>query len=446
MNNFQNIEIVRKLKLSYQRSAVVFTSLVLIVFSVFMTYISYNANISTYKSESLKVINNFIDQELHFDINEIFDNPEKHKNLTDRIDLFMKMSNLIDFRIWNSDFRTVYSYSDKLSVGKYFRDNDDLRHVYETGEVEVNIEEPEDAETEELKSYGTLFEMYSPILLNGDIVGVLEVYRLWPPLNFFDKDNLMICVLSMLVPLLLYLLINKHFNKAAETIIGYHKHLQASFDKTTVSYIDTIISLTKALEMRDMETEGHSERVVNMAFFIGKKLGLKNEEQGKLTIGSYLHDIGKIGVPDSILLKPAKLDPEERLIIEKHVTFGYNIIKDVKFLSLAKEVILYHHEKWDGTGYPEGLKGEDIPLNARIFAIVDVFDALVSERPYKSAFSIEKALEIIKEGRGTHFDPQVADVILNMTEEEVRDINKNLNKDQVISIVYNSVVGLLETA
>jgi len=439
----KTLKVVRNLKSSYQKSAILFTAVSILAFSIMMTYLSFIANVNTYEEESLKVINNFIDEELNFEINEILDEPEKHKKLIERIGLFMKMSNLIDFRIWDKDFRVVYSYSDKGSIGRYFRDNKDLQHVYEKKEVIVNIEEKEEAETEVLKKEGTLFELYSPIDLNGKITGVLEVYRLGPNIRFFGRENLIIGLLSLIIPLLLYFMLNKHFNRAADTIIDFHKDLQTAYEKTTVSYIDTMMSLTKALEMRDMETEGHSERVVNLAFFIGQRLNLSETELGRLAIGSYLHDIGKIGVPDAILLKPAKLDDGEWKIMKQHVAYGYNIIKGVKFLSKAKDVILFHHEKWDGTGYPNGLKGEEIPLSARIFALVDVFDALISERPYKTAFSIEKTLEIIREGRGKHFDPRVADVILDMDIDELITINKDLKKDKIISIVYSSVTSLM---
>lgn len=437
-------DVVRNLKRNYQRSAVIFTFLCLLAFSVLMTFMNYYADIHVYEAESLKVMSSYIDKDLNFDVNELVDSHGKHHELQSRIDLFMKMGSLVDFRIWNDNYRLVYSYSDKNSIGEYFRDNDDLQEVYMSGRFKAGISKGMNAETEVLRSKGTLFELYSPIITNGKITGVLEVYRMGPQLDFFSGSNLMVGLLSMIIPLLLYLLINKHFNKASETIINIHEELQDAYGKTSISYIDTIISLTRALEMRDMETEGHSERVVNLSLFIGKKLGLSEAELGRLVIGSYLHDIGKIGIPDSVLLKPGRLDPDERKIIEKHVNHGYEIIRDVKFLSQAKDVILYHHEKWDGTGYPEGIKGDDIPLNARIFALVDVFDALISERPYKPAYPVEKALNIIREGRGTHFDPAVADTLLDMTPEEVMSINQGLNKERVVTIVYASVTNLME--
>lgn len=439
----QSLSIVRRLIRSYQKSAVIFTVLGVMAFSFLMTYLFYYMNIKTYETESLKTVNRFIEKELHFEINEILDKPEKHAGLSSHIDLFIKTNNLVDFRIWNNDYRVMYSYSNKYFVGKHFRENEDLNKVYRTKRDVAKIEKFGESDEVNLPEEGTVFELYSPIMVNGKLAGVLEVYRLGPPLDFFAGVNLLVGFLTMVVPLILYLFINKHFSKAADTILDYHDILQVAYDKTTISYIDTVICLTRALEMRDMETEGHSERVVNMALFIGKRLDLSDQELGRLAIGAYLHDIGKIGIPDSVLLKPGALNEGERRIVEEHVCHGYNIIKDVKFLAQAKNVILYHHEKWDGTGYPKGLKGEDIPLNARIFALVDVFDALVSERPYKKEMPVEEALEIIRKGRGSHFDPEVADVLLNMNPEEVYEINRNINKEKIDAIVYESVTSLM---
>jgi len=439
-----NIQVVRNLRQNYHRRAIVFTLASVIVFSIFMTFISHNVNIRTYKTESLKVMKNFISRELQFDVNNLLTNPDEYKEVIKRIELFMKMSNLVDFKIWNTEKRVVYAYHDRESIGKYFADNSDLSRVYNSGKIEVNVEDADQAETLELKDHGKLFEMYVPIMHNGRLGGAIEVYRLAPDMNFFGKENIIIGLVTMIIPLLLYGLIGKLFNRAVDTISGYHNDLQKSYGNTTKSYIDTIISLTRALEMRDMETEGHSERVVNLSLFIGEKLGLDKVELGRLVVGSYLHDVGKIGVPDSILLKPGKLDVEERKIIETHVIKGYEIISDVEFLKQAGDVVLYHHEKWDGSGYPEKLKGDDIPLNARIFALVDVFDALRSDRPYKKAFSVEKTMAIIEEGRGSHFDPQVADVLLTMKHDEVLDINKNLDKQRVMKIVHESVASLMD--
>jgi putative nucleotidyltransferase with HDIG domain len=175
------------------------------------------------------------------------------------------------------------------------------------------------------------------------------------------------------------------------------------------AYEGALRAIGVALEARDRETAGHTDRVTGLAERIGHELGLNALELRELRWGAYLHDIGKLAIPDAILFKPAKLDPVERSVIETHVTIGYELAVGLPFLpESSRNVVRSHHERWDGKGYPDQLIGADIPLVARIFAVCDVFDALISERPYKKAMSLENALEVLQEGaeRG-QFDPCV---------------------------------------
>ena len=191
---------------------------------------------------------------------------------------------------------------------------------------------------------------------------------------------------------------------------------------------DTLRLLGKALEMRDLETKGHTERTAYMTSVFADAIGFPDRKG--ILWGAYVHDIGKIAIPDYILLKPGKLTKEEFEIMKKHVIYGYQLISGIKGIpKTTTNVVLYHHEKWDGSGYPEGLKGTEIPLEARIFAIIDVFDALISKRPYKEAWSPDRALSIIKESSGTHFDPHLVDVFVDLVEntdllEKLRQITK----------------------
>ncbi len=175
------------------------------------------------------------------------------------------------------------------------------------------------------------------------------------------------------------------------------------------SYEGALRAIGVALEARDRETAGHTDRVTNMAERIGTELGLSDLELRELRWGAYLHDIGKLAIPDAILFKPGKLDPVERNVIETHATIGHQLALNLPFLpDASRSVVRHHHERWDGQGYPDRLRGETIPLAARIFAVCDVFDALISERPYKKAMSFTDALDVLREGvsRG-QFDPQV---------------------------------------
>lgn len=163
----------------------------------------------------------------------------------------------------------------------------------------------------------------------------------------------------------------------------------------------------KALELRDMETEGHSRRVTDITVRIACAVGVSDEELVHTRRGALLHDIGKMGIPDRILHKPGKLTPEEWDIMRQHPTLAYNLLNPIEYLQPALDIPYCHHEKWDGSGYPRGLKGEEIPFSARIFAIVDVWDALLSDRPYRKGWAEEKVIAYIQENAGSHFDPKL---------------------------------------
>jgi HD-GYP domain-containing protein (c-di-GMP phosphodiesterase class II) len=155
-----------------------------------------------------------------------------------------------------------------------------------------------------------------------------------------------------------------------------------------------------------------------MAVQFARLMGLDEKEIVQLRRGAMLHDIGKIGIPDAILLKPGPLDPGEREIMQRHTTYAYELLKPIPFLRSALDIPYCHHEKWDGSGTPRGLKGEGIPLSARIFTVVDVWDALMSDRPYRQAWPLHKVKEYISERSGSEFDPQVVDVFLRYLEDE----------------------------
>lgn len=174
--------------------------------------------------------------------------------------------------------------------------------------------------------------------------------------------------------------------------------------------IDMMLALGKAISLRDSDTGSHNYRVAWMAVEVAEKANLRADEIKALLLGSYLHDVGKIAISDTIMLKPSRLDDNEMSIMRTHVDEGVAMVEGIKWLESAIPVIGAHHEKWDGSGYPRQLSGEAIPLNARIFAIADVFDALCSERPYKKPFSYQEALNIIKDSSGSHFDPSLVDL------------------------------------
>ena len=196
--------------------------------------------------------------------------------------------------------------------------------------------------------------------------------------------------------------------------------LAAALGDLEESYQATLLALSAALDARDRETEGHSQRVTKWALAVGRQLDLSPEELTNLERGSLLHDVGKIGISDNILLKAGPLTPQERKLMDQHPKLGYNMLKDIPFLHDALPVVLHHQEMWDGSGYPSGLRGEEIPLAARIFAIADTYDAMTSTRPYRRALTHAAALEEIERCRGTQFDPRVVDAFLELFRAENR--------------------------
>ena len=193
--------------------------------------------------------------------------------------------------------------------------------------------------------------------------------------------------------------------------------MQRANDELSQAYDSTIEGWSHALDLRDKETEGHTQRVTKMTLELARAMGLNDNELVHFRRGAVLHDIGKMGVPDGILLKPGVLTEDEWKIMRQHPQLAYEMLAPIMYLKLALDIPYCHHEKWDGTGYPRGLKGEQIPLAARIFAIADVYDALTSDRPYRVAWSMEKTLGHIRSLAGSHFDPQVVEVFLHFMEQ-----------------------------
>jgi HD-GYP domain-containing protein (c-di-GMP phosphodiesterase class II) len=188
--------------------------------------------------------------------------------------------------------------------------------------------------------------------------------------------------------------------------------LQRSNMDLTFAYDTTIEGWSRALDLRDKETEGHSQRVTSMTVDLARAMGVGESELVHLRRGALLHDIGKMGVPDSILLKPGPLTEEEWTSMRRHPQHAYDLLSPIVYLHLSLDIPYAHHEKWDGSGYPLGLKGEQIPLAARIFAVADVYDALLSDRPYRPAWTRERTLAYIAAQSGIYFDPQVVKTFL----------------------------------
>ncbi|NPV27054.1 MAG: GAF domain-containing protein [Firmicutes bacterium] len=244
-----------------------------------------------------------------------------------------------------------------------------------------------------------------PLIAKGRVLGVLEIFSRLP----IEDNSEWLEFLETL---------------AGQTAIAidnaelFHK-LERSNTEIIQAYDATIEALSYALDLKDKETEGHSRRVTQLTLRIAREMGIKDEELLHIRRGALLHDIGKMGIPDSILLKAGKLTDEEWEIMQKHPMYAYQMLSRIEYLRPALDIPYCHHEKWDGTGYPRGLKGEEIPLAARIFAVVDVFDALTNDRPYRKAWPKEKVLAELHEQSGKHFDSRVIEVFLSLAEKNL---------------------------
>jgi HD-GYP domain-containing protein (c-di-GMP phosphodiesterase class II) len=215
---------------------------------------------------------------------------------------------------------------------------------------------------------------------------------------------------------ILYVLLFGIVRSGSRTIVRQQRQLQRYTSDLEDSYSQTIASLAAAVDARDSSLEQHSQRVTELTVALGRWLKLPEEQLRALEHGALLHDVGKIGISDLILLKEDRLDEYEWTQMRRHPEIGYYMLRDIAFLESALPLILHHHERWDGTGYPYGLKGEAIPLSARLFAVVDAYDAITSNRPYREAASHEEAMGKLWDGAGTHFDPAMVLAFSQMME------------------------------
>jgi len=211
--------------------------------------------------------------------------------------------------------------------------------------------------------------------------------------------------------------------------------LQDALSQVEQTYADTVDALGAAIDLRDEQTAGHSRRVCLYSIKLLKAMNGSLQQLKSLSIGAILHDIGKLGISDAILLKPGALTIDERRIMRCHVQIGYDLIKRIPFLADAAQIILMHHERWDGSGYPQGLKGRDVPLGARIFAVADSVDAITSDRPYRSALSSDHARHEIERQAGTQFDPDVVRVFLSYPNEIWQAIRGQASTIQVGAVL-----------
>ncbi len=268
-------------------------------------------------------------------------------------------------------------------------------------------------------------DVYSPIKINNKIVGAYEVYA---PINTVTHslERLYVTITLLLAAslLLLWLALNGLVRRASKTISQQNTDLHELTDELSTSlndlqknYLGTMESLASAVEARDPDTKSHSTRLEVLAETLGQTLHLSTEQKLHVKYAYALHDIGKIGIPEAILLKPGPLNPEEWQIMKTHALIGARIVAKIPFLKDLTSIVKHHHERFDGGGYPDGLVGKRIPVESRILTVVDAFDAMTSDRPYRKALSTKEAIAQLLVANGTQFDPIVVDAFLRLREE-----------------------------
>jgi putative nucleotidyltransferase with HDIG domain len=291
-----------------------------------------------------------------------------------------------------------------VTEDKFNISNTVVRRVAENGEVILTTnaqDDPRFGQQDSVAAYHLLSILCAPLKIKDQLIGVIYVDNRIHSGMFQQSD---------------FELISAFANQAAVAINNAQlfDDLQESNEELEIAYQATLEGWVRALDLRDRETEGHTKRVTALTQKLATTMGVSDADLVHITRGALLHDIGKMAIPDGILLKPAKLSDDERKLIEKHPVYAFEMLSPIKFLLPALDIPHCHHEKWDGSGYPRGLKGEDIPFAARIFAVVDVWDALISDRPYRKGIEPAEIRERIRKDSGIHFDPQVVEAFLKL--------------------------------
>lgn len=347
---------------------------------------------------------------------------------------FRSFGSVFRIKLWGPDGTVVWSDSPSI-VGKRFDDNAQFQQS-RTGMLTYAVAKPLKAEHETEQTTGSILEIYVPVYRNEEVAGILELYerdeRLYEEISGHATS---VWVIIGSFGGVLFLTMFAVFYRADAS-------LNQAVRKVEQTQQVTIMALAYQAELRDADTGRHIERTSHYVRILTEEIRRSRRYPGYMG-GTYvddivrsapLHDIGKVAIPDAILRKPGRLDPDEQAEIRKHCTYGVSVLDEAHaqlpfqtFLELARQLILHHHERWDGNGYPIGLKGENIPLSGRIMAVADVYDALRCKRPYKEPFPHERCVEIIAEESGKQFDPAIVKVFLAV-EQEFRAISESLGE------------------
>lgn len=277
----------------------------------------------------------------------------------------------------------------------------------------------------------TVLNLWIPIRsAEGTLIGVAEVSKDWSAQSAkIFKISLTIVLLVAAGMTILFFSLRHIFLRSSRVIESQNKELSDMLDRVHRTYDESLQAMSSALDSRDNETQGHSLRVTAYAWLLGKQMGIEGEELEMLYRGALLHDVGKIGIPDAILRKEGPLDEMEWAIMRTHVNMGVRMLAHIEFLGPALDVVRYHHERWDGLGYPDGLSGEQIPICARIFAVCDTYDAITSDRPYRASKSHETALAELSRFAGSQFCPAVVEAFMKLPPDTLQRVREMSQQD-----------------
>ncbi|MBI1885138.1 MAG: HD domain-containing protein [Chloroflexi bacterium] len=318
-------------------------------------------------------------------------------------------SAIVRVNVWNRDGTIVYSSREPLT-GQHFPLNEHLLSAV-GGETEAKVEGVEEGvEGAGLEPYEAIVEVYTPIRFSGagEIAGAFEIYRDYGPIASYVRHVQRSIYIGIGLSLAaIYLATVLLVKRGSDLIRRQQKDLETRSEELKNSYDSIVSVLCAALDLRDNVTHGHARRVAALASVVAWQMGLRKEEVRRIEKAAILHDIGKIGVADAVLSKPGPLDHDEWAEMRRHPELGYQMLEGIDFLQDVAEIVYSHHERYDGSGYPRGLKGDEIPLGARIFGVVDAYDAMTSHRPYRKPTSHRLAVEEIVKHSGTQFDPEV---------------------------------------
>jgi putative nucleotidyltransferase with HDIG domain len=345
-----------------------------------------------------------------------------------------RRNDILSVKVWRPDGVLAWTDTDTDRIGRRFEVDHDLQEALEghsDGEL-GNLNAEDEHAGERAAGITRALEVYAPVRSDDgkEVVGAFEVYADAKPLEsaIASRRNQIWLVIA-LVFLSLCLTLGVLARKASDTLRRQTRMLQEhsaalseSYDALERSTLETIESLNAAVEAKDPYTAGHSARVQHVALTLGDELGLSRAELEDLRLGGLFHDIGKIAIPDAILLKPSRLTAEENERMKEHSAEGARIVGKLSRLHSIVPIVCHHHERWDGRGYPDGLAGDETPLLASIVGLADAWDAMTTERPYAPAMAPEDALEEIRRGNGTQFAPAVAQAMLRICERDPAEL------------------------